>query len=166
MTLAGTPATSERGGNVHSGPDEGARGDDRRLPDDHVVHDHCIHADQRVPADAAAVQHGAVADMAILLDDRIAAGEAVHDAGVLHIDAALENQASEVAAQAGTGADVAAGPDDHIADENGRRMNVAAGIHDRNDSVDGENAWAVHVDAPGRGRRHSSSWGDVRDSNP
>ena len=39
----------------------------RVLADHHPVHDHAVHADQRIPPDPAAVQDGPVADMAACL---------------------------------------------------------------------------------------------------
>ena len=93
---------------------------------------------------AAAVQHGAVADVAVFLDDGIGAGEAVHDAGVLQVGAAFEDEPAEVAAQAGAGADIAARPDDDVADQHGAGVHEGGGIDDGDDAVDGVNAERGH----------------------
>ena len=102
-----------------------------------TVHDHRVHADQHVAADAAAVQHRAVADMAVLLDDRVGVGEAVHDAGVLEVRTLAQLQPAEIAAQAGGRADIAAGADDHVADQDRGRMDEGSGVDDRDQAVDG-----------------------------
>ncbi|MNN39024.1 hypothetical protein D3C81_1530470 [compost metagenome] len=98
-----------------------------------VVHHHRVHADHGVLADLAAVQHRAVADVTISGDAGDAGGEAVDHAGVLQVGAFLEDDASEVAAQAGQRADVAAGADDHVADQHRGGMHVGVGVNHRGD---------------------------------
>jgi hypothetical protein len=49
----------------------------------------------------------------------------------------FEDQAAEVAAQAGAGADIAAGADDDVADQHGRGMDVGGRVDDRDDAVKG-----------------------------
>ena len=111
-------------------------GDDAFFAYFSVVHDDGVHADERVAADAAAVQDGAVPYVAVGFDDRVAAGEAVHDAGVLEIAAGLENEAAEIAAQNGLSADVAAWADDDIADEDGGGVHEGGGVDDRDDAFE------------------------------
>ena len=49
--------------------------------------------------------------------DRVVPGKRVQHAGVLHVGAGADLEPPEVAAQAGGGPDVAAGADDHVADQ-------------------------------------------------
>jgi hypothetical protein len=78
--------------------------------------------------------------MTIFLNDRIGAGKAVHDAGILQVGSCFQNQSPEIAAQAGTGADIAIRANNHIADQYGTGVNIGAGINDWNDAVYGVNA--------------------------
>jgi hypothetical protein len=80
-----------------------------------------------------------MADMAIFLNDRIGARKAVHDAGILQVGSGFQNQAAKIAAQAGTGANIAVRADYHIADQYGTGVNIGAGINDWNDAVYGVN---------------------------
>ena len=82
------------------------------------------------------MQDRAVADVAVLLDDRVGAGKAVHHAVVLDVGAGAYFQPPEVAAQARERTDVNAGPDDHVADQHGGRMHERRGIDHRRDAVD------------------------------
>jgi hypothetical protein len=93
------------------------------------------------------VEHGAVADVAVLLDHCVLVREAVDRAVVLHVGAALEHDAAEVAAQARAGPDIAAGADDHVADQHGRGMDVGGGIDHRHDAFE---CIAGHAMAPAR----------------
>jgi len=77
-----------------------------------------------------------MADMAVDLDHGVDAGKAVQHASVLHIAALLEHDAAEVAAQRGERGDVAAGADEHVADQHGVGMHVGGGMDDRADAVD------------------------------
>ena len=90
-------------------------------------------------------QHGAVADMAVFLDHGIGTGETVHHAGILQVGAGFQDQPAEIAAQAGTGADIAARADDHVADQHGAGVNIGRRIDDRNDAVDGINTQGSHA---------------------
>ena len=131
------PATRLRGGIFWLGADEGHGGDDAFRADLGTVHDHGVHADERVAADAAAVEDRTVADMAVLLDDRVGVGKAVHDAGVLEVGAGAQLQAAEIAAQRGGGADIAARVHDHVADQDRGGVDEGGGVDDGDDAVDG-----------------------------
>ncbi len=72
-----------------------------------------------------------MADMTVLLDHRILAGKAVHDAIVLHVRSGLQDDAAEIAAQRGARPDIAAGADDHVADQGRGRVNEGIRIDDR-----------------------------------
>ncbi len=77
---------------------EGHRRDDARLADDGSIRDHRVHANQRVLADAAAVEDRAMADVAIRFYDGVCAGKTMHHAGVLQIASLFEYQAPEISA--------------------------------------------------------------------
>ncbi len=78
-----------------------------------------------------------MADVAVLLDDGVGVGEAVHDAGVLEVRTGAQLQAAEIAAQGGGGADIAAGADDHVADQDRGGVDEGGGVDDGDDAVDG-----------------------------
>src|SRR5262245_7148589 len=82
------------------------------------------------------MQHGAMADVSVLLHDRVARGKAVHHARVLQIRALLQNDSPEVAAQARGRSDVAARPNDDVADEDCSRVNVCGRIDHWHETVD------------------------------
>ncbi|MNH26959.1 hypothetical protein D3C79_870460 [compost metagenome] len=82
------------------------------------------------------MQHCAVADVAVAPDHRVTLREAVHHAGVLNIGALFQDDAPEVAAQAGQRADIAAGSDDHIADQHRTGVHIGAGVDDRGQAVE------------------------------
>ena len=86
-----------------------------------------------------------MSDVSVLLDDGIGTGEAVHDARVLNVRAVLEDDASEVAAQARGGTDITVFADDHVADQHGARMDEARWCDDRRDAVDREYARCCHA---------------------
>ena len=77
-----------------------------------------------------------MSDMAVLADDGVGAGKAVHDAASWTFAPARTSMPSEVAAQARAWADIAAGPDDHVADQHGARMHEGGRIDDGRDAVD------------------------------
>ena len=85
-----------------------------------------------------------MADVPVLADQRVGAGKAVHDAGVLHVGAALEDQPPEVAAQTGARADIAAGADDDVADQHGGRVNEGRGVDHGDDAVNRIDAQGIH----------------------
>src|ERR1019366_9614303 len=80
---------------------EGHRSDDARLADDCSIRDHSIHANQRVLADAAAVEDRAMADVTIRFHDGVCARKTMYHAGVLQIASLFEYQASEISTQTG-----------------------------------------------------------------
>src|SRR6185437_16004946 len=84
----------------------------------------------------AAVEDRAMSDVPVLVDDRIGSRKAVHDATVLQVRSVLHHDAPEVAAQRRAGSDVAAGADDHVADQHGGGMDVGTRIDDGPDAVD------------------------------
>jgi len=86
------------------------------------------------------MQDCAVSNVTIFLDHGVGSRESVHDTGILQVGAGFQNQAAEVAAQAGAGADIAVGADDDVANQHGTGMNVGSGINDRHNAVDGVNA--------------------------
>jgi hypothetical protein len=135
---------------LDAGLDEGAGGNHRGLADEGVVHDHCIHADQRVPFDTATVQHGTVADVAVFANDGVGTGKAMHDTGILEVGAAFEDQPPEIAAQAGAGADIAARADDDITDQDGGRMDEGRRVDHGHDAVDRIDAQGIHEQPPER----------------
>ncbi|MNS99754.1 hypothetical protein D3C72_1341660 [compost metagenome] len=124
-------------GHLHAGGHEGAGRDDGFLAHLGLVHHHRVHAHQRVAPHDAAVQDRAVADVAVDLHHRVVVGKAVDAAVVLHVGAFLQDDAAEVSAQAGAGADITVGADDHVADQHGCGMHVGARVDDRNHAVDG-----------------------------
>jgi hypothetical protein len=139
-------ATQDLGGNaggkgarrhLESRAHEGHGRDHGGFADDGAVHDRCIHAHQRIPADPAAMQDGAMADMAVFFDHRIGAGKAMHDAAILDVGAALQDQSAEIAAQRSARPDITAGADDDVADQHGRGVDEGLRMNHRNDAVDG-----------------------------
>ena len=102
-----------------------------------VIHDHGIHADQRVTADRAAVEHSPVADMAILPDHRVGTGEPMHDTGILQVGPGFQDQAAEIAAQAGIRPDIGTGTDNDVANQYRGGMHIGRGVDDGNYPVDG-----------------------------
>jgi len=68
----------------------------------------------------------------------------MHDAGVLQVGAALEDQAAEVAAQAGARPDIAAGADDDVADQHGGRVDEGRRVDHGDDAVNCKDAQGIH----------------------
>ncbi len=91
------------------------------------------------------MQDRTVANVAVFFDDGIGTGEAVHHAGILKIGSGFEDQAAKVTAQAGAGADIAAGANDHITDQNRAGMHIRRGINHGNNAVNGVNAQGGHA---------------------
>ena len=139
---SGVVSTREARHRRHLEPalDEREGADERVLADDDAVHQDRVHADERVAADRGAVQHGTVADVAVLRDRAVLAGEGMQRAAVLDVAAGTEHDAAEVAAQRGQGADIGTRPDDHVADQDGGRVDEGRGIDHRDQPVDGEDA--------------------------
>ncbi|MCY1311617.1 hypothetical protein D9M70_619350 [compost metagenome] len=78
-----------------------------------------------------------MADVAVDLDHRVLVRKAVDAAVVLHVGAFLQHDAAEIATQAGAGADIAAGADDHVAYQHGAGVHVGRRVDDGNHAVDG-----------------------------
>ena len=114
-----------------------SRADQRLGTNDSVVHHHGIHAHQGIAANAAPVQYGSVADMSIFLDNAVFVGEAMHDATVLNIAPPVQEDAPKVATEHCAGADVTVLPDDDIADQNSRRVNIGRFVNNRNQVFNG-----------------------------
>ena len=83
-------------------------------------------------------------DVAVFLDNGIGAWKAVHDAGVLHVGAVLEDDAAEVSAKTRGRADIAVFADDDVADQHRRRMNKTGRRDDGRNAVDRINTWGSH----------------------
>lgn len=85
-----------------------------------------------------------MADVAVFLHHGIGTGKTMHDASILQIGAALENEPAEIAAQAGRRTDIALRPDDHIADQDGGRMDVGRRVDHWGNAIDCVNFDHVH----------------------
>ncbi len=83
--LGGHPGGEDARRDLHSAGHEGAGRDDGLRPHFGFIHHDRVHADKRIASHDAAVEDGAVADVAVLFDDRVPIGKAVHDAGVLDV---------------------------------------------------------------------------------
>jgi hypothetical protein len=97
----------------------------------------------------AATEHRAVPDVAVRLHEHLRAGKAVEHAAVLHVRACLQHDLAEVAAQRSTRTDIAAGADDHVADQDGGGMHVGAGVDDGHQGVDGIAGDGADLQRPG-----------------
>jgi len=108
----------------------------------------------------------AVADMAVFLDHRVGMGKTMHDAAVLQIGAAFQDQTAEIPAQRGARPDIATGPDDDIADQDSGWMDKGFVVNHRNDAVDGidigHDLPRGSVGCPVCGRRVAEGTGKMR----
>ena len=120
----------------HAGLDERHRRDDSRFADHRIVVDYGVHADQRVGLDHAAMQDRPMADVAVVFDDGIGAGKAVHHTRILDVRAGAKLDAAEIATKRCGRADITPGADDDVADQHGARMHERARIDDRRHTVD------------------------------
>ncbi len=142
--------TANSGGNAgHKGSRRHAKfrwyerhgGDEATLANFGAIHDDGAHSDKCVFADGASVQDGTMADMAIRFDKGIFAGEAVEDAIVLNICAIADDEATEIATQRGARPDIAAAPNDNIADQDGRWMDKTFRMDNGNKARKTVNNW-------------------------
>src|SRR5262245_16198526 len=102
--------TTDRGG-LLAPPDSGAPAAGSRRA---AAQQPAADADQRVAADAAAVQHGGVARDHALFDFLRTVGVRVDDATILQVDARTEGDPRQVAADDGAEPDVDAGGEDDV----------------------------------------------------
>src|SRR5690606_22797942 len=110
---------------------------DAGFADDGLVHDDGIHAHHGIAPYGAAMQYRAMPDMPVDVDQRVIFGHAMNDTGILHIGAFAQDDAAEIAAQAGQRPHIDARPDDHVADQHGSGMDISGGVYNRRQAVDG-----------------------------
>ncbi|MNM42230.1 hypothetical protein D3C81_530620 [compost metagenome] len=94
-----------------------------------AIHHHGVHADQSVFAHATAVQHGAMADVPVTFHYGVAPRKTMHHAGVLQVGALLQHDAAEIAPERCQWADVAAGADDDVADQDCTGVHVGCRVN-------------------------------------
>src|SRR5665647_2009813 len=111
------------------------RSDHRRFADPRVIHHYRVHPDEDVGAELRAVNDRAMPDVAIDPDNAIEARHAVQGAIVLHVRSLADDDSSKIAPQRRAGADIASFLDDHVADQNGFRVNEAERMNDRRHTV-------------------------------
>src|SRR5690606_14417627 len=97
-------------------------GDDGLLADAGTIHHDGVHPDQRIASDMGGMDHRAMADVAARGHHAVEVRQSMDHAVVLQVGLVLHHDPAEVAAQDRSGADIAARPDDDVADQHGARM--------------------------------------------